>query len=141
MAVDTETTADNIVTVMEAMTTPLFDEVWLGGPQMLPMGDQIVGTVQAAEDVNFTDNVCPTHYDFQTMFYVYIEVAGTVNVATKQMLSAKHDVIGAFKATPTFNGSCLGSTITGVKYGEMTGSEPKRLTAVARIDLLCNYSY
>lgn len=141
LAVDVETTADNMVTVLKAMTTPAFDDVWLGNPQLVPMGNKYVATVQAVEDDHFEDNVCPTHYSSQTTFYVYVEVAGTVNIATKNMYSATKDVVDAFKATPTFMGGCNGSSITGVQYGEFATSEDKRLVAVGRVEVVCDYAY
>lgn len=141
MTVDVETTADNLVTMLKAMTTPAFDDVWLGGPQLLPMGDQYVATVQAVEEFNFDETICPTHYTEQCSFYVHIEVSGTVEVATKNMYHATKAVIDAVKATPTLSGGCLGSTINGVKYGEMATDEAKRLVAVGRVELVCDYAY
>lgn len=138
-------TADNILTVMEATTTPgttpLFDEVWLGGPQILPTGDQVVGTVQAVEEYNFTDNICPTHYSSQCMFYAFVEVSGTVNIAHQRMYEVTRNVVDAFKTTPQFIGACAGSSVVSVKYGEMAGTDNKRLTAIGRVELLCDYSY
>jgi len=108
---------------------------------MLPMGTEYVATVQAVEDTNFENNVCPTHYSSQTTFYVYVEVAGTVNVATKKMYSATKDVVDAFKATPTVIGGCSGSNIEGVQYGEFATAEDKRLVAVGRVEVVCDYTY
>lgn len=140
MAVNVETTADNLVTLLSDMTTPSFDDVWLGGPRMLPTGNQYVATVQAVEENSFDETTCPTHYTEQALFYIHIEVSGTVEVATKAVYGATKYVVDAVKTTPTINGGCLGSSVTGVKYGEIQGTE-KRLTAIGRVELLCDYAY
>jgi hypothetical protein len=138
---DIETTADNLVTLITAMTTPAFDQVGLGGPQMLPMGNQYVATVQAVEEFNFDETTCPTQYTEQANFYIHVEVAGTVSEAHKKVYAATRYVVGAVKATPTVNGACLGTRVVGVRYGEMANAEPKRLTAVGRVEVVCDYAY
>lgn len=145
MTVDVETTANNLKTLLSEMatpgTTPMFGDVWIGAPKQLPMETNRAATIQAVEEYDFTDNVCPTHYDNTCLFYVNIESAGTVTIANLDVYACTKLVKTAIKTTPDILGGCVGSKIIGVKYGEMAGSDDKRLTALGRVDVECKYSY
>lgn len=144
MTQDIDTTQSNIVTLLTQMTTPgttpMFDDVILGQPYFIPQGNRRVATVQPVEEYDFEETNCATHYSEKASFYINLESAGTSTIATHDIAQITAQVKTAVKTTPTFMGACMGSTVNGVRYGEMAG-EQKRLTAVSRIELVCDYAY
>jgi hypothetical protein len=111
-----------------------FDQVWIGMPEKIMMGSSNVAVVEAANDPNFYYTTCQTP-EVDTDVHITLFCKGTTETATLAVYGLRDIVLPVLFADPKVSGTCIGSTVEEVIYGDQTSG--KNMVAACRITLRC----
>jgi len=117
----------------------LFDHVWIGMPEKIPMGDRRVAIIDVLGEPEFHYTNCNANTQFDVDLRINIMSKGHVENATLDVF----DMIDAIKemmfTDDTFGGGCIFSNIMAVDYGTVVG-DSKNIVMGGYIDVKCRLS-
>lgn len=115
----------------------VFDHVWLGSPDKIPMGDRLVAIVEPVTAPTFYYTMCATSTTKDVDFYITILSKGKVEQAHIYSWEQTDAVLAMIYANNKIKGTASDVTVEEVTYGEMAAPEGKQLIAASRITLRC----
>lgn len=142
----TSSLASAVKTALEALNDGvnpvhkhLFDHVWIGMPEKIPMGDRRVAIIDILGEPEFHYTNCNANTQFDVDLRINIMSKGHVENATLDVF----DMIDAIKemmyTDDTFAGGCIFSNIMAVDYGTVVG-DSKNIVMGGYIDVKCRLS-
>ena len=115
----------------------VFDHVWIGMPEKIPMGAKNVAIVEAASLPNFYYTTCPDTTMYDADVNITIMCKGHVEDANNEVHEITDLIIEDLLKDQKISNNCIGSTIEEVVFGDIL-RESKNLVAAGRITLRCN---
>lgn len=141
-----ETLMTGLETVLTAMTygtapntVVYFDDVWIGMPDKIPMGDTCVAIIEVASIPDFYYTMCSsTSFQYDVDIQITIMNKGHVETAHKRNYVVTEAVMDTLAANDTISGACSSSTLESVDFGDVAeGKDLRNLIAGSRIILKC----
>ena len=115
----------------------VFDHVWIGMPEKIPMGAKNVAIVEAASLPTFYYTTCPETTMYDADIYITIMCKGHVEDANNEVYEITDLILEDLLKDQKTSNNCIGSTIEEVVFGDIL-RESKNLVAAGRITLRCN---
>lgn len=141
-----ETLMTNLETVLAGMSTGsapnliyYFDDVWIGMPDKIPMGNTTVAIIEVASIPDFYYTMCSsTSFQYDVDIQITIMTKGHVETAHKRCYVVTEAVMDTIAADDTISSGCSSSTLESVEFGDVAeGKDMRNLIAGSRIILKC----
>lgn len=116
--------------------THYFKHVWIGMPKKVPTGNQAVATVEVASQPNYYYTTCGDKTNYDVDIIINVMVIGRVESATLKSYEIIEAVQTAFFNNQKISGTCIGSTIEEVVYGDYW-SEAGNMVTGGKLTLRC----
>lgn len=101
-----------------ATPTPntIFDQVWIGEPEKIPMGARNIAIIEAAREPDFYYSTCDRAQS-DVDIHITVLTKGTKETATTQLYSLRDIVKTGLLNNTKISNTCIGSTIEEIIYG------------------------
>jgi hypothetical protein len=114
----------------------LFDHVWIGMPEKIPMGDRRVAIIDVLGEPEFHYTNCQANTQFDVDVRINIMCKGHVENATLDAYDMIDAIKEAMYTDDSISGGCIFSNIINVDYGTVAG-DPKNIVIGGYIDIKC----
>jgi len=114
----------------------LFDHVWIGMPDKIPMGDRRVAIIDVLGEPLFHYTNCQANTQFDVDVRINIMCKGHVENATLDVYDMVDAIKEAMYTDDSIGGGCIFSNIINVDYGTVVG-DPKNIVIGGYIDIKC----
>ena len=131
-----------ITTGVAPNTVSVFDHVWIGMPDKIPMGAKNVAIIEVASAPNFEYLMCgTTKYFYDLDILITLMSKGHVETAHKNLYDALNLLMTAIAANDNISAKCDSSTFENIEFGDVAeGKDGRNLIAGCRLTLRCKVS-